>query len=285
MSAPGRTAVAAAVALFLVSCVDASPRPTWPDVEAPAGATARAPSGAPGPATRSGEPPTGVPADAQRGVVERIVDGDTLWVRIDDPDGPLVAGATHKIRLLEIDTPETQDPRRGVQCWGPEASAFTKRELPVGAPVFLTRDDQDTDRYGRFLRYVWTGDGTLFNAEAVRQGHARVVLYEPNDEHIELLRAAEEEARAAGRGLWGRCRQQKAQSAAMPPVGTEAPPPPAWAAGPVPDEPCDAAYAGACLPAFAPDLDCSDLAARGFRSVGIDPHGLDRDGDGVACDR
>lgn len=145
-----------------------------------------------------------MPSGTQAGVVERIVDGDTIWVRIDDPGGPLAAGATHKVRLLEIDTPEVGGPG-GAQCGGTEATAFAQRHLLVGSTVHLLADRQDTDRYGRFLRYVWTDDGLFFNEAAVRTGHARAVLYEPNDAYIEQLREAEAEARAAGRGIWGDC--------------------------------------------------------------------------------
>lgn len=147
--------------------------------------------------------PEAIPLGAQRAVVERIVDGDTIWARVDAPGGPLAAGATHKIRLLEIDTPETVHPSQPVQCGGREASAFAERRLPVGSTVYLVADREDTDQYGRFLRYVWTADGAFFNLEAVRTGHARSVLYEPNDAYIEQLREAEALARRERRGLWG----------------------------------------------------------------------------------
>ena len=149
------------------------------------------------------EAPDGVPAGAQPAVVEKVVDGDTIWVRVDEPGGPLPAGATHKIRLLEIDTPETVAPDRPVECGGPEASAFANRRLPVGSTVHLVADRQDTDQYGRFLRYVWTQDGDFFNLDAVRTGHARAVLFEPNDAYIEVLREAESRARSEGLGVWG----------------------------------------------------------------------------------
>lgn len=147
--------------------------------------------------------PEGIPSGAQAGVVEKIVDGDTIWVRIDEPGGPLVHNATHKIRLLEIDTPETVAPGRPVQCGGPEATAYAARRLSVGSTVYLVADREDTDRYGRFLRYVWTSDGRMYNLDAVRTGHARAVLFEPNDAYIDLLRAAESEARRDSLGLWG----------------------------------------------------------------------------------
>ncbi len=73
----------------------------------------------------------------------------------------------------------------------------------MGFTIWLVADKEDTDRYGRFLRYVWTNGGSFFNELAVRQGHARAVLYEPNDAYIDLMRAAEAEAKAANRGMWG----------------------------------------------------------------------------------
>lgn len=145
----------------------------------------------------------GIPPGAQPAVVDTVVDGDTIWVRVERAGGPLPPGDRHKIRLLEIDTPETQAPGAGVECGGPEATDFARRRLRVGSTVHLVADREDTDQYGRFLRYVWTSDGAFFNLDAVRTGHARAVLYEPNDAHIDQLRAAEAVARDAGRGIWG----------------------------------------------------------------------------------
>lgn len=145
--------------------------------------------------------PEGIPDGAQRAVVERIVDGDTIWVRSAGP-GPLVSGATHKIRLLEIDTPETQHPTKGRECGGKLATWFAERHL-TGRTVFLLADREETDRYGRFLRYVFTANGAFFNLQAVRTGHARAALYEPNDRYIALMRRAERQARRADRGIWG----------------------------------------------------------------------------------
>jgi Flp pilus assembly pilin Flp len=50
---------------------------------------------------------------------------------------------------------------------------------------------------------------------------------------------------------------------------------------------CDAHYSGACIPPPPPDLDCDDLAHMGITgTVSVseaDPHHLDTDGDGIAC--
>lgn len=147
--------------------------------------------------------PPDLPAGVQAAVVERIVDGDTFWVHRAASGGPLPAGDRHKIRLLEIDSPETSHPELGQQCGGQEATDFAADQLSVGSTVWLAADVEDRDRYDRFLRYAWTTDGTFFNEAAVRAGHARAVLYEPNDAYIDVMRAAEAEARAAGRGIWG----------------------------------------------------------------------------------
>ncbi|MGH3922956.1 MAG: thermonuclease family protein, partial [Pseudonocardiaceae bacterium] len=108
-----------------------------------------------------------------------------------------------RIRLLEIDAPETDPDRGGPECYGAEATAFAERLLGEGSTVHLAADRQDRDEFDRLLRYVWTQDNRFFNEQAVRQGYARAVLFQPNDRFIRRLRVAEAEARAAGRGLWG----------------------------------------------------------------------------------
>jgi len=158
--------------------------------------------------TAADQPPLPAPSQgaqigAQIATVVRHVDGDTIWVAVEEPGGPLPPGDSHRIRLLEIDAPELADPQDGAQCWGPESSAFAQQHLPLGSRVQLVADRENTDQYGRFLRYLWTADGTFYNHAAVAQGHARAVLYEPNDAHIALLREAEAAAQVGGLGMWG----------------------------------------------------------------------------------
>jgi micrococcal nuclease len=142
--------------------------------------------------------PAGVPQGAQRATVDRIVDGDTFWVRATGP-GPLAVGRRVKVRLLEYDTPE-----RG-QCWFAEATAQLTALTPVGSRVWLEVDRELLDRYGRSLRYVWTSRGVLVDVEMVRLGMGRVLLVRPNDARITSIRAAEREAVKARRGLWAAC--------------------------------------------------------------------------------
>ena len=129
------------------------------------------------------------PAVARAQVVERVVDGDTIIVR-----------GIGSVRLIGVDTPETVDPRRPVEFFGREASAFTTRMLE-GRPVRLEYDRERTDRYGRTLAYVYLLDGTLANAEIIRQGFGHAYTRFPF-RYLDRFRALEREARNAARGLW-----------------------------------------------------------------------------------
>jgi endonuclease YncB( thermonuclease family) len=124
----------------------------------------------------------GVPA-----LVEQIVDGDTIAVRIDDK--------SYKLRYIGIDTPETGQP------FATEATA-QNRALVEGQTVYLQKDVSETDKYQRLLRYVYLADGTFVNLELVKQGYAHAITYPPDVRHEAQLRQAQQEAVSAGRGLW-----------------------------------------------------------------------------------
>jgi micrococcal nuclease len=153
------------------------------------------------PADRNSLPPAEVPAGAQEGKVRRIVDGDTLIVTVDRP-GPIPAG-NHRVRLLEIDTPETVRPNYPVQCGGAGATAFAEAELPQGSTVYLVADREDKDEFGRYLRYAWDFEGEFYNEKAVAEGHAKALMFQPNDRYIDRIRRAEASARESNKGVWG----------------------------------------------------------------------------------
>ena len=133
------------------------------------------------------------PAPGAAQLVERVVDGDTIIVQ-----------GVGRVRLIGVDTPETVDPRRPVECFGKEASAFTTRLLE-GQHVRLEYDQERTDRYGRTLAYVHLEDGTFANAEIVRQGYGHAYTRFPFH-YLDEFREHQREARQADRGLWGaRC--------------------------------------------------------------------------------
>ena len=133
--------------------------------------------------------------------MRRIVDGDTLVVAVGRP-GPIPAG-DHRVRLLEIDTPETVRPNRPVQCGGGGATDFAKAELPEGSTVYLVADREDKDEFGRYLRYLWDFESEFYNEKAVAEGHARAVLFQPNDRYIDRMRSAESSAKEKKKGVWG----------------------------------------------------------------------------------
>ncbi len=139
--------------------------------------------------------------------VGRVVDGDTIKVRQDGE------GDETTIRFLGINTPESVDPRRPVECFGHEASAYTASHLE-GKRIRLDPDFEadNIDKYGRFLRNIVLEDGTDFNAKLVQEGYAYAYLSFPlNRQRKTQLRHLQEEAQAAARGLWNpkTCNGQK----------------------------------------------------------------------------
>jgi micrococcal nuclease len=219
--------------------------------------------------TLSAAPAGALPAGHDT-TVTRVTDGDTI-----------VVGGSIRVRLIGMDTPETHDPRTSVQCFGPEASRRTSELLPAGTPVRLVYDVDRTDRYGRTLAYVYRlSDGVFVNIALVRDGFAQVATYPPNVAHVDEIRAAEAEAREAGRGLWGDCPVAGGSTAATaPPTPTTVTPAPPAGGGA-----CDPSYPDVCIPPAPPDLDCGQIAYENFRVVGADPHRFDGNHDGMGCE-
>jgi micrococcal nuclease len=118
-----------------------------------------------------------------------------------------LGGRDERVRLIGIDTPETVDPRKPVQCFGKEASNRTKALLPKGTAIRLERDVEARDRYGRLLAYVYrVEDGTFVNLALAEEGFAQTLTIPPNVAYADRFAAAAADARRAGRGLWGACR-------------------------------------------------------------------------------
>ncbi len=127
--------------------------------------------------------------------VVRVVDGDTFVIRTEQGE--------KKVRMIGVDTPETVDPRKTVQCFGKEASAFTASILEENA-VRLEADQTqaDTDIYGRLLRYVYLSNGELVNKMLIEEGYAHEYTYKVPYQKQAEFKAAQKKARAEGRGLW-----------------------------------------------------------------------------------
>jgi len=205
-------------------------------------------------------------------VVSKVVDGDTITLN-----------SGEKVRLLQIDTPELASS----ECYGVEAREALVSLLNTKAAVTLREDPKlnKVDRYGRSLRYIFVGK-TNINLRMVEIGAAAPYFYrgEKGLYSAQFLKAAEK-AKASKRGLWKAC------------PGTRLTPTTAITTSAVAsmgsqrvttnNANCDPNYAG-CVPVFPSDVDCPDIKRLGLapvKVIGSDIHRLDRDGDGIGCDK
>jgi micrococcal nuclease len=132
------------------------------------------------------------------GRVLRVVDGDTIQVRLD-------GGRTERVRYIGVDTPESVKPGTPVQCYAKRAAA-ANAALVAGRSVRLVGDVEHRDRYGRLLAYVYREpDGAFVNAQLVRDGYARTLTIAPNVAHARQFAQLAQTARRSGRGLWRAC--------------------------------------------------------------------------------
>lgn len=145
---------------------------------------------------------TGVPAKSKitnkkllPATIVKNVDGDTINISLN--------GKIEKVRMLCVDTPETHHPRLGVQPFGPEASAYTQKILPVGTKVEIEPGIGDgRDKYGRLLAYIYV-NGKMFNEMLLEQGLARVAyIYAPNTQYVDEFYAIQKKAQKKGVGIW-----------------------------------------------------------------------------------
>lgn len=127
--------------------------------------------------------------------VTKVIDADTIEV--------MISGKKQTVRLIGIDSPETVDPRKPIQCFGQEASQ-KMHSLTDGKNVVLESDptQSDKDKYKRILRYVFLEDGSFVNKIMVEQGFAREYTYQIPYKYQSEFKQAEEEARDRRLGLW-----------------------------------------------------------------------------------
>jgi len=127
--------------------------------------------------------------------VAKVIDGDTISIIKD--------GKTVTLRLIGLDTPETVDPRKPVQCFGKAASDKAK-ELLAGKTVRLEFDSSQglLDKYGRTLAYVFLSNGTLFNEYMIAEGYGHEYTYNLPYKCQREFKEAESRAREEKRGLW-----------------------------------------------------------------------------------
>lgn len=214
----------------------------------------------------------GVNSASASTVISSVYDGDTVTLSTGE-----------KIRLLQIDTPELASS----ECYGNEARSALVALLNSKAGISLKEDPKldKVDRYGRLLRYIFVGK-TNVNLKMVEMGAAAPYFYR-GDRGLystQILKAAEK-AKAAKRGLWKACpgtRLTPSNAITTSPVASTG-----VSTGNSAIGNCDPNYAG-CVPASSTDLDCPDIKRLGLapvKVIGSDIHKLDRDGDGIGCDK
>ncbi|MBO8155574.1 MAG: thermonuclease family protein [Bacillaceae bacterium] len=197
--------------------------------------------------------------------VTRVIDGDTVHVQFN--------GEEETVRLLLIDTPETNHPSKPVQPYGREATDYARQVLE-NKTVMLELGTEKRDKYGRMLAYVYI-DGNLFNQMIIEKGLARVAyVFPPNDKYVDQLRAAEATAREQKLGIWsipGYVKEDGYHEEVFK---------------------HSAVHVELLYDPAGPDRDCSDFpsqvhAQTFFEAAGgpeQDPHRLDQDEDGKVCE-
>lgn len=129
--------------------------------------------------------------------VKRVIDGDTIEL-----EGGL------RVRYIGINTPEFNNKRKELNCYGKEAKDKNK-ELVEGKNVRLEKDIFEVDKYGRLLRYVYIinkdSEDLFINKYLVEQGYAYVSTFPPDVKYSELLKEMQNKAQKENKGLWGKC--------------------------------------------------------------------------------
>lgn len=210
--------------------------------------------------------------------VIKVVDGDTIAMDIE--------GVSETIRLIGINTPETVDPRKPVECFGVEASNKAK-ELLSGKSVALEKDSSqdERDKYGRLLRYVRTEEGLFYNLEIIKQGYAYEYTYNIPYKYQSEFKGAENYARSKKLGLWadGACGEKNIDNSATIPIIPEIKPTETPIIPPETKAQCECS---------SNKYNCSDFKTQAeaqtlFECCGgtsNDIHRLDSDKDGKVCE-
>lgn len=141
--------------------------------------------------------PATPPAPPGMYTVLSYADGDTLTVNMN--------GSEERIRLIGVDTPETEKPDKPSQCFSNQAATYV-RQAVKNKPVRLEADTKgdNRDRYSRLLRYVYSQDGTLLNKALIEQGYGFAYTQFEFDKKEEFIQA-QRNAYESKIGLWGVC--------------------------------------------------------------------------------
>ena len=204
--------------------------------------------------------------------ITKVYDGDTITISTGE-----------KVRFLQIDTPELSS----AECYAQEARSALVSLLNTPGQLSLKTDSKldKVDRYGRLLRYVFIGK-TNINLKLVEIGAAAPYFYkgDKGQYSAQILKAAQT-AKSKSLGLWKSCPgTQLTPNDAVTTLSTAVT---STASASSTGVKCDPNYGG-CIPVFPPDVDCTQIKRLGLapvKVIGKDVHKLDRDGDGIGCDK
>jgi micrococcal nuclease len=133
------------------------------------------------------------PPDGGSGTVAAVMDGDSLRLE----NGKL------DVRMLAIQAPKLPKGRKGFTPWPEGAGAQAAlTALVKGHKVTLRLGATPRDRNGRILAHVVRDDGMWLQEELLREGWVRVYTFPDNRQFASELLKAEQDARAARRGIW-----------------------------------------------------------------------------------
>jgi len=203
----------------------------------------------------------------------KVVDGDTLTIDLN--------GKSETIRLIGINTPETVDPRKPVECFGVEASNIAK-ELLTGKRVYIEMDPTqgDRDKYSRLLAYVYREDGFFFNKSMILSGYAYEYTYSLPYKYQSEFKEAQKNAQTNQRGLWAPGICEKKETA------------PAQQSTPAPTPTTQQPQSTSGYSCSANTYNCTDFSTHAEAQsvyemcggINNDIHRLDQDKDGDACE-
>jgi micrococcal nuclease len=221
------------------------------------------------------------PSFTLSGYVSRVVDGDTLIVK--------VARKSERVRLIGIDTPEVGS------CYAAQATMRTKR-LALRRHVRLLGDRTQArrDRYSRVLAYVQLPNGRDLGRDLIAGGFAKVYVYDRASARLRAYQVEEAVAHSQGVGLWRACsggtttRATTTAATTTSSTTTTRTTTTATTTSTTPPN-CAASYPDHCIPPPPPDLNCRDIPYTNFRVLwnvpNPDPHGFDGDRDGIGCEK
>ena len=143
-----------------------------------------------------------VPKGSVKATVERVVDGDTMKLKLDKTKEVVT------LRLLLVDTPESVKKGVDPQPYSIEASNFAKNTLVAGDTVYIEYDEGDkTDKYDRHLGYLWyysndNSNWQMFNETLISEGYARVGYIYSQKRHLDEFYKAQDYAKSNKLNIW-----------------------------------------------------------------------------------